>query len=602
MNETRRRLWVLAAATVLVLGLAYGPMLVRFFSSQWQRPHYQYFPFVIGAFALLLWQRCAKPDPRHVEGTANYSKWANALLAGALALLAFAYLVDSPWLAYVSLIGTVTSIFLQVAARWSVPYLWGIWLLLWLILPLPLSRDQQLISFLQHVSSQLSSFVLDWVGVPHLMEGNTLLLVDKQFFVDEACSGIVSVLSIIACAVIFGVWRNRAPMHLFTLALAGVGWATMMNVLRISVIAIVYESYGVDWSKGTPHEILGLVIFLCTFLALVSTDYALEVLLAPIKGLDGQLYTDSVRFGRRLVDVWDWLVGLGRPMALASVGAIEGTGFRVQGLASEREISGGAVSGQGDKETRRQGETEDGRTAPEGVGSRLVLGVVPLMAFAVVASLQLVVPLLFQKQVAHPTQSLKRALALSELALPKKCATVDQVNYERHKRDRDDMFGNFSRTYEYRDDHETQYLVSCDFPLEPDGHELTVCYQGIGWTMERRELREAKSAAGSAQPWGFAEAEFSRAEGERAFLVFCSFDEYGGCITPQSLTLWNDIRRTLVKQIYQTRSERTFQVQVWTTGVGEIDEEQKQTARELLLEARERFRTLVVGNETSSKK
>jgi hypothetical protein len=326
------------------------------------------------------------------------------------------------------------------------------------------------------------------------------------------------------------------------------------------------------------------------------------VLLAPIKGLDGQLYTDSVRFGRRLVDVWDWLVGLGRPMALANVGAIEGSGLTVQGLASDGEISRGAVRGQGNKETRRQGEAESERTTPQGVSSRLVLGVVPLMAFAVVASLQLVVPLLFQKQMAQPSQSLKRALALSESALPKKCATVDQVNYERHKRDRDDIFGNFSRTYEYQDEHGTKYLVSCDFPLEPDGHELTVCYQGIGWTMERRALREAKSAAGSSQAWGYAEADFSRAEGERAFLMFCSFDEYGGRITPQSLTLWNDIRRTLVKQIYQTRSERTFQVQVWTTGVGEIDEQQKQTARKLLLEARERFRTLVVGNETSHEK
>jgi hypothetical protein len=190
---------------------------------------------------------------------------------------------------------------------------------------------------------------------------------------------------------------------------------------------------------------------------------------------------------------------------------------------------------------------------------------------------------------------MERALALNESALPKKCAMVDQVNYERLERDRDDMFGNFSRTFEYRDDRGTKYLVSCDFPLEPDGHELTVCYQGIGWNLTHRELRDTAPQASASEPWGYAEAQFSKPEGASAFLVFCAFDEYGGRITPRSLTLWEDILQTLTKQAYDNRTERTFQVQVWTTAVGEIDDQQKQTARELLLDARERFRAQIVG-------
>jgi exosortase len=600
MNQTSRNFWILATATALVLGAAYGPLMVEFFANQWSRPHYQYFPFVIGAFAFILWHRCAQAEPRDDEGSAAYLLGANVLLAGALVLLVPAYLVWSPWLAYMSLIGVVTSCFLRVAAGWNVPYLWGIWLLLWLIVPMPLDRDQQLISFLQRVSSQLSSFILDWVSVPHLMEGNALVLADKQFFVDEACSGIVSVLSIIACAVIFGVWQNRPPVHLATLTVAGIGWATMMNVMRICVIAIAYHWYGVDWSKGTPHEILGLAVFLCTFLALVSTDFALAVLLAPIKELDGQLYTDSVRFGRRLVDLWDWLQNAGRPVALAGAGAAapttEGLGFRVQGggFGSIEAGSPERVAGQGladDKRLSRRWQ----------LGSRFVLGVVPLVAFGTLASAQLVVPMLYPTQAARPTESLERALALDSSALPKKCATVDRTSFLPQERERDDMFGNFSRTYEYHDDRGTKYVVSCDFPLEPDGHELTVCYRGIGWTMTRRELRDAMSAeAGVPEEWGYVEADFSKPESGHAFLVFCSFDEYGGRVTPPSFTLWDDIRRSLERQIYKTRSERTFQVQVWTTSIGQIDDEQRQVARELLIDARERFRTRVVGAGSES--
>jgi exosortase len=591
---------VFAVATVLVLGLAYGPLLVRFFANQWSKPHYQYFPFVIGAFVLLLWHRSSQAEPREAERGPTYRRAASIFLVGAAGLLALAYLVNSPWLAYLSLIGVVTSCFLRVAAGWHVPYLWGVWLLLWLILPMPLARDQQLIGFLQRLSSKLSSFVLDWASVPHLMEGNRLLFADKEFFVDEACSGIVSVLSIIACAVIYGVWRNRPPMHVVTLAIAGVGWATMMNVMRISVIAIAYHGYGVDWSKGTPHELLGLAIFLCTFLALVSTDYALAVLLAPIKALDGQLYTDSVWFGRRLVDMWDWIQNLGRPVALAGTAPAGTTNEDLiigkLGLGAAAQASGFPPSKPWSENRPADGETFDENPGSRrlAIGSRLVFGVVPLVAFGVLAGTQLAIPLLFQKQAARPSESLQRALALNASALPKKCATMNQASFAPQERERDNLFGNFSRTYEYRDERGTKYLVSCDFPLEPDGHELTNCYRGIGWTLTRRELREGATAAEGSGAWGYAEADFYKPEEGYAFLVFCSFDEYGGRVTPPSYTLWDDIQRTFERQLYSTRSDRTFQVQVWTTGSLAIDDKQRETARELLIDARDRFRSVVI--------
>ena len=195
------RAWVMAVVTAVVIAISYGPYLWQFFVRQWELPHYQYFPFVLGAFVWLLWQRFSEAAPRADEHSGARRHAIYGSLAAAFFLLALATLINRPWLAYLSFIFLLTGYFLRVASRWQVCYLWGIWALLWLIRPLPLNRDQQLISFLQHLSSRLSSRLLDWIGVTHLMEGNTLLLAEKQFFVDEACSGIVSVMSIVACAV-----------------------------------------------------------------------------------------------------------------------------------------------------------------------------------------------------------------------------------------------------------------------------------------------------------------------------------------------------------------------------------------------------------------
>ena len=278
--RTRRALWsrvgVGAVVAIAAAGLAYSRLIVEFFQNLWVQEYYQHFPFVLGAFIWLLATRLSEAMPR-LPGEA---KSIASIAAGCLAfvawgLLAIAYPAHSPWLAYVSLVLLIGAGVAVLSTRWEVEGLWGVWFLLWVIVPLPQGKDLALVTYLQRVSSRASSFVLDVLGVSHLMEGNKLMLPTKQFFVTQACSGIISIMSIIACAAIYGVWRKRHAIHIVTLILAGVAWATVMNTFRISSIAVVYDWWGVDWSDGTPHQILSLCVFTLTFLALVSTDVLL---------------------------------------------------------------------------------------------------------------------------------------------------------------------------------------------------------------------------------------------------------------------------------------------------------------------------------------
>ena len=234
------------------------------------------------------------------------------LQLGAAGLLLFALAIRSPWLAMISLIVLVAAWFLRISENRQITNLWGIWLLLWLVVPPPRSLDQTLITRLQFVSSQLSSYVLDSLNIDHLMDGNTLSLNSKQLFVDEACSGIISMLSIAACAVIFCVVKNRTPLHMLLLALASIVWATLINVIRISLIAFALEKWGIDWSAGTPHEMLSLVLFLFAFLALICSDQILIACLQPIEAVWNESHGGNIRFGRRLVSFWDWLVSVGQ--------------------------------------------------------------------------------------------------------------------------------------------------------------------------------------------------------------------------------------------------------------------------------------------------
>jgi hypothetical protein len=80
------------------------------------------------------------------------------LLPAALAGLAWAALLlaaamYNPWLAAFSFNVLMAAVAVVVARRRSVLYLWGLWAMLWIMLPLPLGLDQELISSLQLLSS-----------------------------------------------------------------------------------------------------------------------------------------------------------------------------------------------------------------------------------------------------------------------------------------------------------------------------------------------------------------------------------------------------------------------------------------------------------------
>jgi exosortase/archaeosortase family protein len=382
------------------------------------------------------------------------------------------------------------------------------------------------------------------------MDGNTLRLSNKEFFVDEACSGIVSVMSVIACAVIYGIWRNRPPLHVILLAIAGVAWATFMNVARITIIAVAYTWWGLDWSSGNPHEILGLIVFTITFLALVSTDYLLVALLAPIaKG--GEEPSGPISYGAQVVKWFDRLQSWGAPR-------------------SEKVVTAAAA--------RSRGRNE--------LWSRFALGVIPLLAFGTLAAAQFTVPTMIGlASKPLPPHRFEQAMALDEPAMPANIGPLQRVGFEAQKRDRDDILGEYSRMYRYQDADGAQYVISCDFPFGPEWHDLRICYDGAGWKIGRTMLAWAPGVAGY-DKWGYVQVQMDKPDGVAGLLTYSVFDERGSCLEPPHGSLVGDIWRSVQKQYNEKQPARFFQIQVFTTAPRAVGEKQAAKALDLLLAAR----------------
>ena len=550
------------AVAAVIIAIAYAPMLTVFFQQRWNRPETQFFPFVLAAFVALIWVRW-----KEAPVVTTKEKWpmvATALAIFALVTLLLAIAIYNPWLAAFSWIVLMAAVLTAVGRHRNVRYLWGIWALLLLILPLPLDFDQQLIARLQILSSQLSSNLLDVVGIHHLMEGNTLALSKKHLFVDEACSGIVSLMSIVACGVIYGVWMNRPPLHIVLLAVAGIIWAVVMNVYRISIIAMALELFDIDWSSGMSHEVLSLGLFLVTTLGMFVTDKLLVELLEPIRRRWELLGADAMERAGRLVKWWDALTEAGSPQKSAP---------------ASKEVKPAQVpAATAARWTLRPAMILTGF-------AMLAIGQFGLIAYANLSPIAAV-------------NNVVRAEALTRESMPAEIGTLQCDNFRSERRDRDDIFGEFSRIYEYHDNQHFPYVLSCDFPFTQGWHELTICYRGAGWEVKDRDTTNLPSDR-LGEDWTSVEAVLERSDGTHGFVTWSIFDANGEPVSPPVGRIRDQIWRLFTRRNPLVPSAQMFQIQVFTQSGSKITDEQKDAARELLIKTRAQFRNYISSGNSN---
>jgi exosortase len=121
---------------------------------------------------------------------------------------------------------------------------------------------------LQVLASQASSEFLTFCDVPVLREGNVLQLTNTALGVAEACSGLRSLLSLIALSVILGYMRWRGVAQRVVLIALSVPVALLLNIVRITITGIIAENWSVKYAMGFFHEFSGWVVFVLAFFVL----------------------------------------------------------------------------------------------------------------------------------------------------------------------------------------------------------------------------------------------------------------------------------------------------------------------------------------------
>jgi exosortase len=137
------------------------------------------------------------------------------------------------------------------------------------MIPLPAIVYYQLTFPLQLLASRLGASGLVALGVPTVREGNLLILPNCTLEVVEACSGVRSLLSLLAVAVAYVYLSEPSFWKRCVLIASTIPIVIASNGLRLTATGVLSYFFGPEADSGLPHVALGLLFFAAACVALL---------------------------------------------------------------------------------------------------------------------------------------------------------------------------------------------------------------------------------------------------------------------------------------------------------------------------------------------
>ncbi len=249
-----------------LLVLAFWPILLGIYGSWFDEHAYmEHGLLVVPAAAYMVWterHRLQKVLPKP-------SGWgAILLLAGALQAV-LGVVAQWIWVSRMAFLESLAGCILLVYGREMLRRLMYPLATLILMITPPTFVFERLTLSLQLLASTLGASCLDALGYSVLREGNILEMVGIKLSVEEACSGIRSLLAIIFMCVLYNFFFvNGRSMKAWLLAMA-IPIAILGNAGRI-VASGVAGQYNHAWVAGATHEAFGYVSVLIAALGCIG--------------------------------------------------------------------------------------------------------------------------------------------------------------------------------------------------------------------------------------------------------------------------------------------------------------------------------------------
>ncbi|HOP06605.1 MAG TPA: exosortase/archaeosortase family protein [candidate division Zixibacteria bacterium] len=258
-----------------LLAAVYLPALIDLVSDWWQDPNYSHGFLVPVVSAWLLW---SKRDtlPRTLSPGAPIGL---AMIIGGALLFVLANGAAEYFTIRFSLILTLFGLLWYL---WGYEFIRRAWFELTFLLfmiPIPYVIYYAITFPMQLLSSKITVAVLNFMGAGAIRQGNIIHLADTSLEVAEACSGMRSLISLLALGALYAWLSNQRTPGKWILFVSTIPIAIFSNVVRVLVTSVLAYTGGFDVVSEPAHSILGLIVFLVALMVLFFESAILRRLL-----------------------------------------------------------------------------------------------------------------------------------------------------------------------------------------------------------------------------------------------------------------------------------------------------------------------------------
>jgi exosortase len=258
--------WLRWAVLAVLIALLYSQIVSKLVLDWAHDSNYSHGFIVLPISVWIIWK-----NRRRLAVLAPEPSWSGLfIIIGSLALLTLGVLGAELFLSRTSLLFLLAGLLVQFRGWRFFRAVLFPWAVLFLTVPLPAIIFNEIALPLQFQASRFASAMLGLVGVPVLREGNVIVLPSLSLDVVEACSGLRSLISLIALAIFYGYFVERKMSRRILLVLAAIPIAVLANGLRIMGSGFLGEYWSPEKAEGFFHLFSGLLILFVSFSLLIG--------------------------------------------------------------------------------------------------------------------------------------------------------------------------------------------------------------------------------------------------------------------------------------------------------------------------------------------
>ena len=153
---------------------------------------------------------------------------------------------------------------------------WFAFFFLLFMIPIPAIIYYSATAPLQLFASKVTNAVLQVVGVPAIRQGNIIVLPDYRLEVAEACSGLRSLVTLMALTSLYGYMRMPGKVVPVILFLATFPIAVATNIFRVVTTALGAYTISTSLAEDFLHEVSGAMVFITALILVMILGAILQ--------------------------------------------------------------------------------------------------------------------------------------------------------------------------------------------------------------------------------------------------------------------------------------------------------------------------------------